>query len=126
MTSQSGGPGAFSTGDYDNEDDYDYSQEVEEEQRQQFQRSTHKGSSKQVISPNRVRTRRQANRREQELERQLNCGATQCTVIKCTAGPITSNKNVVFKLRARIWAQTISEVTLFLIKISQSINIPSF
>ncbi|EFX79732.1 hypothetical protein DAPPUDRAFT_304328 [Daphnia pulex] len=41
---------------------------------------------------------------------ELNCGATQCTVIKCSAGPITSNNNVVFKLRARIWAQTISEI----------------
>ena len=49
--------------------------------------------------------------RARNLERELNCGAiTQCTIIRCSAGPITTSNNVVFKLRARVWAQTIAEV----------------
>ena len=44
------------------------------------------------------------------LERELGCGATQCTVVRCQVGPITTNSRVVFKMHARVWAKTIAEV----------------
>lgn len=122
VTTQSGGPGQIGSTDFNQlgeEDDYDYSEEIDQSVTQQTQtrrvrqvaelvhdRLTDEAVNKRKI---RIRSRRQTNRAK-ELEKELNCGATQCTIIKCSAGPITTNNNVVFKLRARIWAQTISEV----------------
>ena len=95
-------------GDYDEDDIIDESQEeddyppparahpVRQQQSVQHQQTPHR------------RTRRQAKKKL--LEKELNCGATKCTVIRCTAGPLTTSNNVVFKLRARVWAQTISEI----------------
>ena len=111
VSTQSGGPGQFDAG----EDEYDdYGDEEEEELTKVTQQHSAR-KVRQVLSDGsslrrRHRVRRQVKSRSKELERELNCGATQCTVIKCSAGPITSNNHVVFKLRARIWAQTISEV----------------
>lgn len=122
VTTQSGGPGQIGSTDFNQlgeEDDYDYSEEIDQSVTQQtltrrvrqvaelvHDRLTDEAVNKRKI---RIRSRRQTNRAK-ELEKELNCGATQCTIIKCSAGPITTNNNVVFKLRARIWAQTISEV----------------
>ena len=56
------------------------------------------------------RNRRQSTD-ETPLQRELSaCGANQCTVIKCKTAPITTNSRIVFKMRSRIWVQTISEV----------------
>ncbi|XP_057369878.1 integrin alpha-PS2-like isoform X1 [Daphnia carinata] len=94
---------------FDEEEDYDYDEELDQESTQgRRRRQVPMNWQHSNIKKNRVRNRRQ--NQPKELERELNCGATQCTVIKCSAGPITSNNHVVFKLRARIWAQTISEI----------------
>jgi len=56
------------------------------------------------------RNRRQSTD-ETPLQRELSaCGANQCTVIKCKTAPITTNSRIVFKMRSRIWVQTISEI----------------
>ncbi len=126
VSTHSGGPGQF---DEDEEyEDYTDEEDLTQTNTQQHLPGHHTRRVRQVLSDasslsrhhrgnvNRVRSRRQnaggVKSRSKELERELNCGATQCTVIKCSAGPITSNNHVVFKLRARIWAQTISEVRL--------------
>ena len=46
-----------------------------------------------------------------ELKRELYCGATQCTIIQCQVGPVTTNNRAVFRMRARVWAQTIADVS---------------
>lgn len=116
VSTHSGGPGSIGSTDFGplDEEDYDYDEEIEEPlPSQQSTQSRRVRQVGEVIHgrnhQKRIRSRRQDNQ-AQELDRELNCGATQCTVIKCSAGPITSNNRVVFKLRARIWAQTISEV----------------
>lgn len=121
-SSHGGSPSQIGGGVYGQvgeEEDYDYSEEIEEDLTQQTQGGRKKRRVRQVpeigerVHNQRIRNRRQSqDNRAKELDRELNCGATQCTIIKCSAGPLTTNNNVVFKLRARIWAQTISEVRL--------------
>lgn len=92
----SGGRGGFS------QDDANVLQQLSSTSHGQQQRSgRHRRQNINVVNKLRARN----------LERELNCGAiTQCTIIRCSAGPITTSNNVVFKLRARVWAQTIAEV----------------
>jgi len=95
-----------------------YSPEVieePEEDEENFSSEDYSEEDTGLTSQTRIRTRRQTAAQKikaKELDRELNCGATKCTVIKCTAGPLTPNNNVVFKLRARIWAQTIADVII--------------
>lgn len=114
VSTQNSGPGQVTPGQiFDEDEDYDYDEELDSTQGRRKRQApmNWQHSNKK----NRVRNRRQ--NQPKDLDRELNCGATQCTIIKCSAGPITSNNNVVFKLRARIWAQTISEVKLNLHKV---------
>jgi hypothetical protein len=113
QNSGAGAPGQVIPGQiFDEEEDYDYDEELDQQSTQGRRRRRQAPMNFQHgrNTKNRVRSRRQSQ--SKDLDRELNCGATQCTVIKCSAGPITSNNNVVFKLRARIWAQTISEVKI--------------
>lgn len=115
VSTHSGGPGPIGSTDFGlDEDDYaDYDEEIEEplspQQSTRKVRQVPEMVHHRTANRKRIRNRRQSDQ-AQELDKELDCGATQCTIIKCTAGPITSNNRVVFKLRARIWAQTISEV----------------
>ena len=89
----SGGVGdPFSDLDVDEEEDPSVDLEDEEE------------------SSRRRRRRQAVDGGDPELRKHLGCGLTQCTVIRCQVGPLTTSNRVVFKLRARVWAQTIAEV----------------
>lgn len=122
VSTHSGGPGPIGGTDFGDVLDEEYDDYEEEIEETQPLTQTHHRRVRQIpemvhdrLAANkiRIRSRRQSNRAK-ELDTALDCGATQCTIIKCSAGPITSNNRVVFKLRARIWAQTISEVKFIL------------
>lgn len=109
-THHGGGPGHFHEEDLTDQSQTDYDEDDQgfDEYDDQQEPQQHHHARPEPVKPQHRRTRRQAKKKL--LEKELNCGATKCTIIRCTAGPLTTNNNVVFKLRARVWAQTISEV----------------
>ena len=42
---------------------------------------------------------------------ELNCDPASCTMIRCKIGPLEKNKGVIFRVRSRLFTQTLIEVS---------------
>ena len=59
------------------------------------------------MAPSLLRSRRSS---ESEFQGALGCGPTTCTKIYCRIGRLENKQNVIIRIRARLWVDTIEEV----------------
>ena len=59
------------------------------------------------MAPSLLRARRSA---EVEFQGALGYGPTNCTKIRCRIGRLENKQNVIIRVRARLWVDTVEEV----------------
>ena len=47
-----------------------------------------------------------SKRRVNDFEREIDCPANRCSLMRCTVGPLMKDDSVVFKIRSRLFTQT--------------------
>ncbi|XP_066939429.1 integrin alpha-PS2-like isoform X2 [Macrobrachium rosenbergii] len=52
------------------------------------------------------------------IEKELSCGPTNCTRVRCTISPFRKDDNVVLRVRSRLWVDTIEKIGMSEVKIS--------